>query len=135
MPFDYTTWCLLTIVFVSAFGVIFIVNQMPKNLRNLIFGRNMESPALNILRIFFGISQVQMPDDNFPRIILSFFIYFCLIIRCGYQGVMFELITTDLHSKEPETVEDLIRNNFTIFNNVLQLSNESLDTLYDGMLR
>jgi hypothetical protein len=133
-PFDVTTWYFLIVVFSIAFCVIFVVNRMSNEFRDLIYGKHVQTPTLNVLRIFFGLSQVRLPDDNFPRIILVFFIYFCLIIRCGYQGVIFEMITSDIHKKAPETIHDLITSNYTIFYDV-PLSNTSLDIIYEGLLR
>jgi hypothetical protein len=72
------------------------------------------NPAHNVIRIFFGIGQTQLPRKNFSRFILMLFIWFCLIFRTCWQSMMFELMTTDMRKPMPESVEDLREMNYTI---------------------
>lgn len=87
MPFDELTWIFLCCTFATGFLVIFIVNRMQTFVQNILYGVGARSPALNLLRIFFGIGQTRLPSNNFGRLILVSFIMFCLIFRTGYQGV------------------------------------------------
>lgn len=80
---------------------------MPRETRDVIFGRGIRDPVYNAAGTFFGISQLKMPTENCPRILISFFIYFCLVFRTCYQGRMFEFMTTDIRKPPPETIEDL----------------------------
>jgi hypothetical protein len=64
---------------------------------------------------FFGIGQMRLPINNFGRIILMVFILFCLIIRTAYLGVLFEMITTDMRKNSPNTMEQLLAQNYTIY--------------------
>jgi hypothetical protein len=115
LPFDFTTWCFLLITFFSAFAIIFIIDLMPVFLHSIVYGKGVKMPMLNVLRTFFGIAQARLPEGNFSRIILMSFILFCLVIRTAYQGVFFELLTTDMRKPQPETVDDLFSRNYTIF--------------------
>lgn len=81
----------------------------------MIYGANIRMPAMNVIGTFFGIGQVQLPVANFPRLILMYFILFCLIIRTAYQGVLFELITSDIKKPAPDTIEELIKLDFKFF--------------------
>lgn len=114
LPFDETTWMFLLLTFVIAFNVIFILKFIPESLRLSFYGGPVESPALNVIHIFFGISQMKLPDASIPRFILMLFIVFCLIFRTCYQSMMFEFITTDMRKPPPATIEDLIEMNYTI---------------------
>jgi hypothetical protein len=58
---------------------------------------------------------MRLPDNNFGRIILMNFILFCLIIRTGYQGVLFEMLSTDMRKQSPNTMEELYKQNYTIY--------------------
>lgn len=89
LPFDKTTWFFLTMVFGAAFAIIFVINLMPRWVQDIVYGHMVKLPAFNVLGTFFGIGQTRLPENHFARIILMFFIIFCLIIRCAYQG-MFE---------------------------------------------
>jgi hypothetical protein len=115
LPFDKTTWWMLVMTFGIAFSVILLVNRAPKKLQIIIYGRAVTTPAYNVVGTFFGVSQSRLPQTNFPRMVLMFFILFCLVIRTAYQGVFFELMATDMRKPVPTTFEELIDENYTIY--------------------
>jgi hypothetical protein len=115
LPFDRTTWWMLVTTFSIAFSVILLVNRAPKKLQIVIYGRAVTTPAYNVVGTFFGVSQSRLPQTNFPRMVLMFFILFCLVIRTAYQGVFFELMATEMRKPVPTTVEGLIDENYTIY--------------------
>jgi hypothetical protein len=115
LPFDKTTWWMLVTTFGIAFCVILLVNRGPKKLKIVIYGRAVTTPAYNVVGTFFGVSQSRLPKTNFPRMVLMFFILFCLVIRTAYQGVFFELMATDMRKPVPTTVKGLIDENYTIY--------------------
>jgi hypothetical protein len=86
LPFDAETWTYLAITFGVAFLTVFIVNLMPKNVQDLVYGKGINTPSFNIAGSFFGTSQRRVPTENFPRILLVHFVIFCLIFRTAYQG-------------------------------------------------
>jgi hypothetical protein len=86
LPFDYETWKFLFIVFICAFLSIFIINRMKRSIQDVIYGRKVRNAGINIVSVFFGNGLENLPDGNFARIILMTFTYFCLVIRCSYQG-------------------------------------------------
>lgn len=88
LPFDWETWLYLILTFASAFLVIFIVNRTPKSIRETFYGKNVKNAAFEVVGGFFGIPQNFLPVENFPRILIMFFVMFCLIIRVAYQGEM-----------------------------------------------
>jgi hypothetical protein len=114
LPFDELTWELLIVTFCVAFLVISIVSLMSKIVRNLVFGVKVNSPALNVIGTFFGISQTKLPGRNFARLILMNFVLFCLVMRTAYQGVLFEMVATDIRKDLPETMDELFKRNHTI---------------------
>lgn len=89
LPFDFTTWILLVVTFIISFATIFIANQASKKYQQIVFGLKVQTPSLNVAGTFFGIAQHKLPSNNFARIILILFVYFCLIFRTAYQGVFF----------------------------------------------
>jgi hypothetical protein len=93
LPFDLGTWICCGVFFGGAFIIIFIINKLKnKMVQEFVYGRQVTSPAFNVLIAFFGQSQNILPRRNFARYLLMLLIIFCLIIRTGYQGVQFELI-------------------------------------------
>jgi hypothetical protein len=86
-----------------------------------------KTPTYNMFGAFFGISQMRLPAENFPRILLMFFLYMCLVFRTLYQSCMYELTTTDMRKPLPTTFEDLHERNYTI---VTSLTYEQVNEIY-----
>lgn len=61
MPFDETTWRCLASTFTFLFGAITAMRFSRPQIRDVVLGRKTTTPALNVLRAFFGISQIQTP--------------------------------------------------------------------------
>jgi hypothetical protein len=140
MPFDDTTWYLLILTFSLAFIVIFIARYTSQSVRNRIFGTGIHSPAFNVVGAFFGIGQVRLPVETVPRFILTVFIFFCLIIRTAYQGVLFDMMTKDMRKPLPKTIADLYTKNFTIVVDPIEVGSKfsyikHLDKLIDKSIR
>jgi hypothetical protein len=86
LPFDVDTWMYLGLTFGVGFVVIFFMNFLPRIVKNVIYGRGVNSPTFNMIGAFFGMGQTVVPHSNFGRMILMGFILFCLVIRTAYQG-------------------------------------------------
>lgn len=96
----------------AAFVSILIINKAS---RCKIFGFFLQTPILNIFRIYFGIPQIKLPSKHSSRIILVSFTLWCLVIRTAYQGTLFKFITTAMTKPIVRTLEELKRLNFTLF--------------------
>jgi hypothetical protein len=94
--------------------VICFAKKSSQAVRNRIYGRGVNTPAFNVVGTFFGIGQVRLPVESFPRFILMCFILFCLIIRTAYQGVSYDMMTKDMRKPLPKTIRDLYLQNYTI---------------------
>lgn len=115
LPFDKETWIFLTITFLIVFFTIFIINVSPKFIQNIFYGNEVKTPSLNILSIFFGISQTRLPNENFSRNILLLFVFFCLIFRTCYQSMLFEFMTSEPRRPPPKTIQDLKDRNYSLY--------------------
>ncbi|KAG5668377.1 hypothetical protein PVAND_016317 [Polypedilum vanderplanki] len=118
LPFDFDTWMLLIFTFTSALSIIFIINRLTKPIQQIVFGKKVQTPSLNVIGTFFGIGQLREPENNFGRLLLINFLLFCLVIRNAYQGVMFEMMTKEMRRPEAQTFEDLWENNFDVYYDV-----------------
>lgn len=114
LPFDTLTWIFTLTVFLCAFVVIIVINLTSTSLQDLFYGENVNTPALNVVGIYFGASQSKLPFKSFPRIILLTFTLFCLVLRTAYQGVLFEMVAGDIRKPLPKTIDDLYEMNYTI---------------------
>ncbi|KAL7012311.1 hypothetical protein ACKWTF_014760 [Chironomus riparius] len=115
LPFDDWTWKLIVLTFLGAFVAIFVINRLPSIFKTIIYGENVTTPVLNVVSSFFGISQVKLPEKNFPRFILIMFVMFCLIFRTCYQSKLFEFMTSEPRRAPPKSVEDLVERNYTMY--------------------
>ncbi|CAG9812360.1 unnamed protein product [Chironomus riparius] len=115
LPFDATTWIFLAITFLVTFVVIFIVNYLTLHVQQIVYGNNVKTPTLNVVRIFFGMAQMRLPNENFSRLILVIFVYFCLIFRTCFQSKFFEFMTSEPRQPPPRTITDLIDKNFSVY--------------------
>ncbi|KAG5669171.1 hypothetical protein PVAND_017065 [Polypedilum vanderplanki] len=114
MPFDFTTWILLSATISLAFGIILISFGFPKWLQTLIHGAGIKDPAFNTIGVIFGIAQVKLPRESGNRLMLALFLWFCLIFRTCYQSKLFEFMTSDMRKPLPASIEDLKEMNYTI---------------------
>jgi len=114
LPFDAITWTLFSVTFIIAFVSILIINKMPRYIQNAVYGKNIRTPSLNVLSIFFGIPQYRLPRRNLARFILIMFVFFCLIFRTCFQSKMFEFLSSKPRKASPNTIDDLIERNYTI---------------------
>jgi hypothetical protein len=115
LPFDLITWILLAATFGITFLTIFIINRLPRSARSFVYGSKIFTPTLNVISIFFGISQARLPTENFSRLILILFVFFCLIFRTCFQSKSFEFLTSEPRRPPPRTLEDLKAQNYTIY--------------------
>ncbi|KAG5676356.1 hypothetical protein PVAND_006198 [Polypedilum vanderplanki] len=113
-PFDDATWIYLSITFGLTFMIIFILQRCPQWIKVIVFGAGVRSPGYNVISILFGFSQRQVPSENFSRIILFLFIWFCLMFRNCYQSMIFDFMTTDMRKPMPQSVDDLYKMNYKI---------------------
>jgi len=115
LPFDDLTWKLLNFTFLIAFVAIFIINQLPKFIRDRIYGKNTTTPTLNVISTFFGTAQCKLPTRSIPLFILIVFVFFCLIFRTCYQSKLFEFLSSSPRRPSPSTVEGLKDRSYTIY--------------------
>ncbi|KAG5669527.1 hypothetical protein PVAND_017414 [Polypedilum vanderplanki] len=109
MPFDRTTWILLTITAAFTFGIILGYYAFPKWIRIIFYSSDMKDPTYKMLGVIFGISQLKLPQRSTKRFVLSLFIWFCLIFRTCYQSMLFEFMTSDMRKPLPASIDDLGR--------------------------
>lgn len=114
-PFSPTLWSAVIIVFIVSFLIVSAIGWFTITIQNFVFGRNIRTPSLNIINVFFGGSLVQTPRRNFARTILCLFMLYCLIIRSSYQGALFKYMQMDSRSPVVETVRDMIHEEFHFY--------------------
>ncbi|XP_070496114.1 glutamate receptor ionotropic, NMDA 1-like [Chironomus tepperi] len=124
LPFKATLWILLLLTFSFGIVVILVINLRFKFLRNFVYGVGVKDPIMNLFLVINGLSQTKLPKRNFARFILMMVSILCLIIRSLYQGSIYKFLQSDGRHKEPQTIQELIDNEY-----VFILSESNLDIL------
>jgi hypothetical protein len=114
-PFDAWIWILISLTFLIAFLVIFIINRKIPKLKSFVFGTGINDPELNVVIAIFGGSQPKLPKRNFSRFLLMKFLIFCMIFRNAYQGALFKFIQSDQRNKNPQTISELAEQNYDFY--------------------
>ena len=81
-----------------------------------------------------GIGMKTLPRANVARFLLMNLILFCLVMKTGYQGKYFELLTTNPTKKPIQIIEEMVEKNFTIYGDCLCERLEAFDVLNIGQV-
>lgn len=100
MPFFYAVWIGLLVTFV----VVFIVHRM-------IFGQSF----FDEIQIAVGGTINRIPAGIRARLLVASWMLTSLILRNAYQGALFDILQAQIRYQPIETVEDVIRFNYTIY--------------------
>ena len=114
-PFNIFVWICLVSTFIIAMIIILIVSCQSYFIKDLVFGRQIRNPFMNLVIAFVGGSQHILPKRNFSRTLLMFFLIFCLIMRNLYLSGMFEFLQSDQRAKEVASVDEINEKGFTVF--------------------
>jgi Ligated ion channel L-glutamate- and glycine-binding site len=114
-PFDTAIWLLLLGTFAGGLITIFVVNWKFAEHKALVFGKDVKSPAINMLTAILGQSQTVLPERTFSRLLLMLFVMFCLVMRSLYQGSLFKFLQSDGRHKEVQSVDEMIKRDFKFF--------------------
>lgn len=114
LPFDNITWISLICLYCLTFVTITIIYRFSKETQWYVFGKGVNYPTLGSLQILFGLGYIRPPSKSFARILFMMFTLFCLVIRTGYQGKMYDFMTSDVRHRMPQTIDDLFKSGIKI---------------------
>jgi hypothetical protein len=114
LTFDKATWICIGVTLGVALLVIQVINFMSLRLRNFVFGREVQTPTLNIASIFLNGGQHRVPGRNFARFLLMLFVIWSLIIRTCYQSELYKNLQEDLRKPRIQTIDELNEQNLTL---------------------
>lgn len=114
-PFNYLLWIAILLCFAIGFFAISIINMHSTKVQNFVFGSAVQSPHLNMVSAFIGVSQPKLPRRNFSRFLLMKFLLSSLILRAIYQASSFQFLQSNAHLDKIKTISDLIENDFRFY--------------------
>lgn len=125
LPFDLFTWILIFSTLLVIFISIQITGYVSRYYRDVIFGRRIGSPSMNLLNIFFCGGQTQVPDTSFARFVFLNIVLWSLIIRTCFQSLSYRALQLDLRYPSPETVDEMLESGFKRYS----MSNRVISTI------
>jgi hypothetical protein len=114
-PFSWPLWTLILVCYLLGNFSIFLVKRKSKVIQDFVFGENASVPYLNLFIGFIGGVQNFLPKYNFARFLLMMFLLYSLIIRTAYQGMFYELLKSNIHHKEIQSIDELLAKKFTVY--------------------
>lgn len=116
MMFDVDAWMAIIATLLGGYSVIFVISLFgSRRIQDLIFGENVRTAYMNLIRAIFGIAQTVLPEKSFARFILMMFIILCLILRTCHQSMLYLLLQLDLRLPVLKTIDEAIEKNFTFY--------------------
>jgi hypothetical protein len=114
-PFTLHVWILILMCFIIGYIVIFIFKRLSSSIQTFIFGPDLQNPYLNMFIGFIGGSQHVVPKTNFARFLLMMFLMYSLIVRTLYQGSFYELMQSNKHHNELQSIDEMIAKDFKFY--------------------
>lgn len=114
-PLSLELWLLVVFVFLLGAATIFVIRRASKQTQNFVFGTRVEHPYLNMFIGFVGGDQKILPKRNFARFLLMAFLMYSLIVRTVYQASFYQILKSNRHHKEAQTIDEMVNRNYTIY--------------------
>lgn len=115
LMFEFEVWIAISVTLLVAIVVIQVINLMPVQVQNFIFGHNIKTPMINLTaNILTGI-QNKLPRRNFARLLLIIFSLWCLVIRTCHQSKLFKNLQQDMRKPEVATFAEMVDRGFTVY--------------------
>ena len=120
-PFDITVWIPIAIVFVVACTTITFIKFSSKNIRNLVFGPENQSPYLNLFQLYVEQSMHVLPKTWFARSLLMMLILYSLVLRTVYQGELIKNMQSDDRKAPVSSISEMMEKNFSFYMSITAL--------------
>ncbi|CAO1398973.1 unnamed protein product [Diamesa hyperborea] len=114
-PFNTFLWICLIFTFILGACVISIINCQSAEIRNFVIGRQIKNPFMNFSIALVGGSQHVLPKRNFSRVLLMFFLLFCLVVRSLYVGGLYIFLQSEQRTNEISTLDEINEKGFTVY--------------------
>lgn len=114
-PFSLKLWILILTCSVFGCVVILIIKRHSSVVQNFVFGDDVKYPILNMFIGFIGGTQHLLPKRNFARFLLIMLLIYSLVIRTLYQGSYYQLLQSNKHQKEVQSIDEMISKDFKFY--------------------
>lgn len=112
--FDDNVWYCTIAVFIIIIPIIIFLKCLV-NRDKIIIEKNNSELYFNMLSIYLGNTIHNLSERNFLRTIFAFWMIGCVVLRNSYQGSLFQLFRTPKLIPSPNTLNDLVDENYRFF--------------------
>lgn len=142
-PFRRTLWTLLVTICGTAAAVVWLLNRCTsaRRWRSHVLGGD-RRPLFTAMTIALGYSVPRQPRRNLARFMFLSWTMLLFVVRNAYQGYLFVVLQRHQRRPRPDTIDELIAANYTIYmeqssltviGGIPQLAHAQLDFYDDPM--
>lgn len=128
-PFASNTWIGVGLFVLSAAALIIGLKVCRPKWQYLIFEPESDALFLNTIALVLGLVVHRPSQYVSGRLILGVWLLAAMVLRNSYQGVLFNILQQQSIHELPETIDDLIADNYSI----LLLSSSSIQLFNNSM--
>lgn len=99
MMFEPEVWLGICCTLLFWAVAIQVINRSSQTVQHFVYGRDINTPTMNLFDIFLNGGKYKVPKRNFARFILMLFVYWCLVVRVCYQSKLFEFLQSDFRKE------------------------------------
>lgn len=114
-PFRYRIWICLSALLFSTVLVTFGLKFMSKNVRDFVIGSKINAPLCNAINICFGNAIAKLPQRNFARTLLFFWLLTWMVLRNAYQGTLFSYLHSEQRMPTLFHLDEVIESDVKIY--------------------
>lgn len=116
-PMDTLVWALLGVFFAFALILLIWLREKLPAIRNIIVGlvAPHKAPILNMVNIFFGGPLLFVPQTKTALQLVMIWVIATLVLRTAYQGLLFNMLQSDMTYPPPDTLEDIRKSDLNIY--------------------
>lgn len=119
-PFSNKTWYLLAFIGLLAIIIVSLLRYIFRKSS----GKNLDHLTMDLLATLVGMPAQYRPVLNGSRILKASWTIYSLLLRTVYQALLFHLIRTRVRRNMPETLDELVEQNYSLIVN---------DQIYEGL--
>ncbi|CAD7090644.1 unnamed protein product [Hermetia illucens] len=114
LPFDSTTWTMVTLIVASSLLIVLLLKRFSKFWREFAIGRNNKTPVTNLISVWVNGYVPAFPKHTFARTLVAILIMSTIVLRSAYQGSIFQFLRVDKRHRAPLDFADYLRKGYKV---------------------
>jgi len=114
-PFDWSVWIVVYGLLAVVVIIITILKFQSQTTKDFVFGRNNQTPLLNVVNVLVGVPVPKLPTRNFARWLLTMFVLLWLVVRSLYQALMYENLQSTERNLPVQSIAETVERGFIYY--------------------